>query len=55
MWQAKVHCVVKKWAKDKSNVGVVGQANNQTLALGFAHEQRCVRMIFEGAFIREVK
>jgi hypothetical protein len=30
MWQAKMgKNVVKKWANDKLNVGVVKQANNQ--------------------------
>jgi hypothetical protein len=38
----QVHGVVRKWVKDKRNVGVVGQANNQTLALGLTHERKCV-------------
>jgi hypothetical protein len=34
------------------NANVVGQANNQVPALGPTHEQRRVRMIFEGTYIR---
>jgi hypothetical protein len=30
---------------------VVGQVNNQVLALGPAHERRCAHMIFEGTSI----
>ncbi len=31
---------------------MVGQINNQALGPGPAHDQRCVRMIFEGTFIK---
>jgi hypothetical protein len=44
-----VHNVVKKWANDKRNVGVVGWVNNQAPAPGPAHEWRCACVIFEGA------
>jgi hypothetical protein len=38
------------------NENVVGQVNNQVPTLGPAHEQRHVRMIFEGAYtINEAK
>jgi hypothetical protein len=41
-----------KWAKDKWNVSVVKQTNNQTPTLGPAHEWRHAHMISEGLFIR---
>ncbi len=47
-----VRNVVRKWADDKGNVGVVGQANNQAPTLEPAHEQRRIHMISKGMFIR---
>jgi hypothetical protein len=47
-----IHNVVKKWTKNKQNVSVVGQANNQVLAPRPTHEWRCARMIFEGTSIK---
>ncbi len=34
----QVHNVIIKWVKDKRNVGVLGQINNQMPILGLAHE-----------------
>ncbi len=48
----QVHSVVKKWVKDKQNVGVVGQVNNQTDAFKLAHERRHAHMISKGTSIR---
>ncbi len=47
-----IHNVVRKWADDKRNVGVVGWINNQALAPGRTHEQRCVHVMFKGMFIK---
>jgi hypothetical protein len=47
-----VRSVIKKWANDKRNVGVVGWTNNQALALRPAHERRCAYAIFEGTSTR---
>jgi len=43
----QVHSVVRKWARDKWNIGLVGQVNNQTPTLGPAHERKRACMIFE--------
>jgi hypothetical protein len=48
----RVHSVVRKWIGEKRNVGLVGQVNNQALALGPTHERNCAYMIFEGTFIK---
>jgi hypothetical protein len=47
-----VRNVVRKWTKDKQNANVLGRANNKVSALGPAHEQKYVCMIFEETFIR---
>jgi len=48
----QVQSVVSKWAEDKWNLGVVRKINNQTPALGLAHECRCALMILKGMSIR---
>jgi hypothetical protein len=45
---------MRKWAKDKQNASEVRQTNNQMFVVGLMHEQRCVCMIFEGAYVRSV-
>jgi hypothetical protein len=47
-----VHNAIRKWVEDKQNASVVGWANNQALALGPTHKQKCVPMIFEGGSTR---
>jgi hypothetical protein len=44
MWyiEMKIWDVVRKWAENKQNKGVLGWTNNQALVVGLTHEQRCV-------------
>jgi hypothetical protein len=48
----QVHNVIIKWVKDKRNVGVLGQINNQMPILGLAHEQKHAHMISKGMFTK---
>jgi hypothetical protein len=45
---------LKKWTKDKQNVGVVGWANNQMFVVGPTQDQRHVHMACEGTSIKSV-
>jgi len=48
----QVHNVIIKWVKDKRNVGVLGQINNQMPILGLTHEQKHAHMISKGMFTK---
>jgi hypothetical protein len=48
----RIGSVVRKWANDKRNVGVVEQTNNQVLAFKLAHEWRHVCVMSKGMSIR---
>jgi hypothetical protein len=47
----QIQNVVRKWAEDKRNKRVLGQANNQALTTGHAH--KCAHTTFERAFAKK--
>jgi hypothetical protein len=48
----RIQNVVRKWAEDKWNEGVLKQVNNQAPIVGPAHEQKRVRITSKGTFVR---
>jgi hypothetical protein len=48
----QIWSATRKWAKDKWNERVLGQANNQALAVGLAQEWRHAHTTSKGAFDR---
>jgi hypothetical protein len=48
----QIRNVVRKWAKDKQNEGVLGWVNNQAPATRPTQEWRCAHITCERKFVR---